>query len=69
MKLTKLQKILILLKKRANSGGFLFRKHTAHASSMFIFKYIFHLLSLHDIYRDIYQFNFARRMGTPYQEQ
>jgi hypothetical protein len=41
--------MLISLKKRTNSGSFPFRKHTAHASSKFIFKYIFHLLSIHDI--------------------
>jgi hypothetical protein len=52
-------------KKSANSGGFPFRKHSAHASSKFIFKYIFDLLSIHDIY----QFHFARRVGTPFPDQ
>jgi hypothetical protein len=40
----------ILLKKRANSGCFPIRKHTGYACSKFIFKYIFHLLLIDDIY-------------------
>jgi hypothetical protein len=46
----KIAKILISLK-ICTLGGFPFKKHTAHALSKFIFKYIFHLLSIDDIYQ------------------
>jgi hypothetical protein len=46
-------------------GWFPFRKHTANALSKFIFTYIFHLLSIDDVY----QFHFAWRMDIPFPEE